>query len=66
MTDEQMELLFKRAAAGDYQAERQIDAWIAEALGPVCATAPLEAAASASVMTGFDDVECPCSGAMAY
>lgn len=42
MTDERIEDLLKRADAGDYEAQRQVDAWIAEALGPVCATAPFD------------------------
>lgn len=42
MTDEHIEELLKRAADGDNEAQAKVDAWIAEALGPVCATAPID------------------------
>ncbi len=42
MTNEQIEDLLERADAGDYEAQKQVDAWIAEALEPVCTTAPID------------------------
>ncbi|MFO1299892.1 MAG: hypothetical protein U1F17_05795 [Burkholderiaceae bacterium] len=42
MTDEQLDELMRRVETGDREAQMQIDAWIEEALGAVCATAPVE------------------------
>lgn len=41
-TDEQLDELMRRVETGDREAQMQIDAWIEEALGAVCATAPVE------------------------
>jgi len=42
MTDEQLDRLIQRASAGDDDAQAEIDAWIEEALGPLCVTPPLD------------------------
>jgi len=42
MTDEQLDELMRRVETGDREAQVQIDAWIEEALGAICATAPFD------------------------
>lgn len=42
MTDEQLDRLIQRAGAGDDDAQAEIDAWIEEALGPLCVTPPFD------------------------
>lgn len=42
MTDQQLDELLRRVNAGDLEAQAQIDAWIEEALGAICATAPVD------------------------
>lgn len=63
MTDEQIEDLLQRAADGDNEAQAKVDAWIAEALGPVCATAPLEPTERVGEVVGYGQLECCCGGA---
>lgn len=41
MNDDQIDELLRRAAEGDLDAQTAVDAWIAEALGPLCTTEPL-------------------------
>lgn len=62
MTDDQIEDLLKRAADGDNEAQAKVDAWIAEALGPVCTTAPIEDTREGEIV-GYDQLECCCGGA---
>lgn len=38
VTDEQLDKLMRLAARGDSDAQQMIDAWIARALSPLCAT----------------------------
>lgn len=45
MTDEQLDRLMQRVKAGDDDAQAEVDAWIEEALGPLCVTPPLDGAA---------------------
>lgn len=68
MTDEQLETLMRRVDAGDREAQRQIDAWIEEALGAICATAPVDCAAELIDPEGLSvsPICCgSCSGAFA-
>lgn len=67
MTDQQLDELLRRVNDGDEEAQTQIDAWIEEALGAICVTAPIDCEAevvdpevlSATVCCGS------CSGAFA-
>jgi hypothetical protein len=63
MTDQQIDELLQRAADGEYEAQARVDAWIAEALGPVCATAPMEIPERSGTVIGYDRLECCCGGA---
>lgn len=63
MSGDQIDELLQRAADGDNEAQARVDAWIAEALGPVCATAPMEALGRSGEVVGYDQIECCCSGA---
>lgn len=62
MSDEAIEKLLRRAAKGDAEAQAHVDAWIAEALGPTIATAPLEPPATTGVIFGYDQLDCCCGG----
>lgn len=42
MTDEHIDELMRRINAGDREAQILIDAWIEEALGAVCTSAPID------------------------
>lgn len=62
MSDEQIDELLQRAAAGDVHAQNQLDEWIARALGPLIATPPI-AEARKGVVVGYDQFKCSCGGA---
>lgn len=62
MIDNQIDELLQRAADGDSEAQARVDAWIAEALEPVCTTAPMEALGHSGVVVGYDQLECCCGG----
>jgi len=42
VTDEHLDQLMRRANAGDDDALAEVDAWIEEALGPLCKTPPID------------------------
>ena len=58
MRDDLIDELLQCAADGDSEAQAGVDAWIAEALGPVCATAPLEPTERVGEVVGYDRLEC--------
>lgn len=67
MTDGQLDELMRRVNEGDDEAQSQIDAWIEEALGAICATAPIGLEAEVVDPEELSDGVCcgSCSGAFA-
>lgn len=67
MTDEHLDELMRRVNAGDREAQILIDAWIEEALGAICATAPIDHGAEVIDPEELSITVCcgSCSGAFA-
>lgn len=68
MTDEQLDQLMKRANAGDDDALADIDAWIEQALGPLCVTAPIDSEVPRPYAASSEESVCcgSCSAGFAY